>query len=121
MRLLAELFSNFNFKNQENNKSAYIFYKIVDFLEETKEFALQCINTKAIFYEKILDIVLDTDILYSLHPIQACFVGIEYAIFQKNNPQTILKNAQLKKLNKPCINRYGKYSLKYQERGGKFC
>lgn len=62
-----------------DKKSGYIFYKIVASTEEGKGYTLQCINTKAVFRMEVDEIVFDQDILHGLHPVQACYVGIEHA------------------------------------------
>lgn len=76
---------------------------------------MQCFNTKAIFYAKISDIVFDTDILHSLHPTQACFIGIEYSKVAKNesNPTRALE-----KIKNSVAYRYGNYKLCYQDQYG---
>lgn len=104
-----------------NEKSNYIYYKIVDFIKNEK-YALQCINTSAIFYASISEIVLDTDILYALHPIQACYIGIEYArhIKKHNFQKTVQKNKNYKINSYPGC-RYGKYNLYSQDRQGNLC
>lgn len=121
MGLLAEIFSNIFSKNKTNifdHKSHYIFYKIVDSFE-SKEYALQCINTNAVFRAKLPDIVFDVDILYGLHPIQACYIGIEYAKFIKkiNRPQDVTK-IQTSNFKNYSMSRYGNYNLCYQNRAG---
>lgn len=121
MGLLAEIFSNVFNKNPKNildHKSRYIFYKIVDSIEN-EEYTLQCINTNAVFRAKFPDIVFDVDILYGLHPIQACYIGIEYARFIKkiNRPREITK-IQTSNFKKYSISRYGNYNLCYQNRTG---
>jgi len=116
MSLLSEIFSHFTRKNSKfkDVKSNYIFYKIVDLNDGV--FALQCINTSALFYAKITDIIYDTDILYRLHPIQSCFIGIEYANYIKShNPDLNISN---KKMEPYSLSRYGCYNLSYQNRNG---
>ncbi len=103
-----------------NNKSNYIFYKIINYINEQKAYVIQCINTKAIFRSKITDLVFDTDLLYGLHPIQACYIGIEYII--NMNKTNCTKNQKYQKKTKEySIYRYGEYSLLYQKRNGDFC
>lgn len=91
MGVVAELFSSINpFKRARiDGKINYIFYKIVDF--DGSQYVLQCINTRAIFRYNIVSLVQDIDILYGLHPSQACFIGIEFAKYFKNNRQKELK------------------------------
>lgn len=125
MGLFTEIFTLVRKNKNINSKkrSDYIFYKIVDSFEKG-EYALQCINTNAIFHSNISDIVFDLDILYGLHPIQACYIGIEYAKYIKNHKP--LKNdtkVQSYKINQYSVHRYGKYIISYQNRQGKinFC
>ncbi|NNM60471.1 MAG: hypothetical protein HKM04_11765 [Legionellales bacterium] len=59
---------------------------------------------------------MDIDILYGLHPVQACFLGIAYT--QDNEtPTTVLSldTEIAKKLNKYEYSRYGQYQLTYQQ------
>jgi hypothetical protein len=91
--------------------SGYIFYKIVNLID--KKYLLQCINTKATFLAGINDIVADEDILYGLHPIQACYIGIEYATSKSNQSLSIVTNKNAYE-NSSC--RYGTLSLRYQNR-----
>jgi hypothetical protein len=124
MGLLAEIFLGLSRKNSNgitDKRSNYIFYKIVDSTSD-EEYALQCINTSAIFQAKIIDIVFDIDILHRLHPIQACYIGIEYAKYLKKiDHPSALQNTQNQKLNKYSVYRYGSYSLCYQDRKGNLC
>lgn len=107
-------------KNKNNDKSSYILYKIVDTTLNDKHFVLQYINTKVIFHIKISELVFDLDILYGLHPIQACYIGIEYSKHIKNsNPTPLEKKSLTEKLNKYSVYRYGKYRLVSQNRKGK--
>lgn len=126
MGLLAEKLLNFFHRNSEkNSKNGFIFYKIVDSAFENEEecYKIQCINTKAIFNAKMEEIVFDTSILYSLHPIQACYIGIEYAQYlnKKNNKETISEKKQKQLFNHDQTHRYGNYQLCFQDRKGKVC
>lgn len=123
MGLLANIFSsllntNFYKKLNVDNKSSYVFYRIVDFTTESETYALQCVNTKAVFHSKIEQIVCDTDILYNLHPLQACFVGIEFAKFLRKN-ENKLDNIGFKK-NKANFpkSRYGSFDIRFLDRKG---
>lgn len=124
MGLLASLFSNFRGKNsgttERDERSNFIFYKIVDFRQDHKTYLLQCINTKAVFQANISQIVDDCDILYGLHPIQACYVGMEFAKFiKKKDPSSPLETP------KNCvdysIHRYGHLHIQYLDRKGNIC
>jgi hypothetical protein len=124
MGLLAQIFSSLTTKKQHINdeKSNYVFYKIVDFTQENKMYSLRCINTYAIFHAKIMDIVYDTCILQGLHPIQACYIGIEYAKYLKKiNIQNNTETKKNEKMNGYFVCRYGNYSLIYQDRKGDIC
>lgn len=124
MKMLANILIKFCSANKGNfnkdNRACYIIYKIVDRIPANNLFVLQYINTKAIFYLHLSDIVFDSDILYSLHPIQACYIGIEYAKSIKTTPVPQNKEAE-QKLNKQSIYRYGKYTLLFQNREKKIC
>ncbi len=120
MNLFVEILTSFTKKHHsKDDKANYIFYKIVDSDVTHENFVLQCINTKAIFRSKISEIVFDTDILYGLHPIQACYIGIEYSKYLKSLNTTQLDKNQVKaKLNKYSVHRYGSYILTFQNRTG---
>jgi len=55
--------------NDTGSQTYYIFYKIVDSIQEDDDFVLQCINTKATFRAKISEIVFDIDILLTFRSI----------------------------------------------------
>lgn len=113
-------FFNFirNFLGNNTEKANYIFYKIIGLTSDI--YTLQCINKNVIFYAKITDIVFDMEILYGLHPIQACYIGVEYAKYlQKTDAPTA--KFQHKKLYKYSVCRYGSYNLHYQDRKGNIC
>ncbi len=113
MGVLAEIF-NLISRKCGDIKAGCIFYKIVDSIERN-QFALQCINTTTVFHISIVDLVYDTDILHGLHPVQACFIGIEYAKILKKNQKSIKKN---KSHSSSATYRYGRYFLNYQDRYG---
>lgn len=124
MKAIAEIFFSFitNKNSEKDDKVKFIFYKIVDFLEERDEYVLQCINTKALFNSKIADLVFDIDILYGLHPIQSCFIGIEYVKYlKKTGDPPKCKSKQQKKIENHSICRYGEYHFHYQDREGNVC
>lgn len=100
---------------KKEKKSDFIFYKIVDSSPEKDLYKIQCVNSSVIFSANIIDIVADIDILYSLHPIQACFIGIEYSLFLKKNPNASLNIKQ--KANQYKIGRYGTFEVIYERRG----
>ena len=67
----------------------------------------------------IHDIVFDLDILYALHPIQGCFIGIEYAkAIKATIHYSQSQEKQHKKFNTYPMCRYGSYNLLYKDRKG---
>lgn len=125
MKILSNLFFNWlkrkKTQNQnKDNRQRYIFYKIIDLnLNTTDEYILQCINTKALFKLNLFDLVFDIDLLYSLHPIQACYIGMEYALRLKEKKEaSTLSPKQQKQFQKHSVGRYGHYTLVYQNREG---
>lgn len=113
-----------SFMSRTTNKvdlNEFILYKIVDSYTkgQVEYFKMQCINTKAVFDALIQDIVFDEDILYGLHPIQGCYIGIEYEKTTKFDNRN--SNAQVKPRNvfsKYSASRYGNNHLLYQNRKG---
>ncbi|MBA2649223.1 MAG: hypothetical protein H0U75_06405 [Legionella sp.] len=107
------IFSN-SFYRSRIDKDVFIIYKIVDSLFENMEeyYIVQCINTKAILKLKIEELVYDFYILHGLHPIQSCFIGIEYARNMKIN------SIQDSFHHKFSYRRYGDNNLLYQDRAG---
>ena len=105
-------------KKYEPKKSDYILYKIVD-IENNDCVTIQCINTSGIFYSKIVDVVCDTDILYGLHPIQSCFIGIQYInIIRGYNDNISQKNYQANQQDHILNRRYGRYQINSQDMSG---
>ncbi|MFZ2315132.1 MAG: hypothetical protein WAW86_05685 [Gammaproteobacteria bacterium] len=89
----------------------FVFYKIINFDSKNKKYLLQCINSKATFNATLKEIVDDQDIVGALHPIQSCYVGIEYANYFSQIPVELTKNTYT------CSqSRYGKYSLRFLDR-----
>lgn len=122
MDLLLKIFSLFFNKSVSeksvDNRYSYIFYRIIDFNNESDTYLIQCINTKAVFQAKLYQIVCDLDILYGLDPLQACFIGIEFAKFIRRNEN----NNEIVKLKKVQAflpeSRYGSYEIHYLNRKG---
>src|SRR5438045_9758163 len=77
------------FKKIKNKKIGkkynFIFYKIVATAGSEYDFTLQCLQKNVIFNVPITEIVNNTDILYALHPAQACYIGIKYVKYLNNN------------------------------------
>lgn len=110
------------FQKTHTDINEFIMYKIVDFykVKNNEYYKVQCINTKGLVPLTIGEIVFDLDILHGLHPIQGCFIGIEYAKVIKANTTEGAKS-QVKSqnmLNKYSMNRYGNNTLMYQDRNG---
>jgi len=106
-------------KNINNDsKSNFIFYRIVDTGRTEFEYTLQCIKTNAFFIATISDIISDSTFLLALHPTQACYLGIEYAKYINKNPTSgTNKNAKAREI----VCRYGTYIISYQDRNGMVC
>jgi hypothetical protein len=124
MKIFTGLLSIITKKNlsEEAVSSEFIFYKIVHFNDKQNKYMLQCFNTKATFLAKITDIISDEDILFSLHPIQACYIGIEYVAWLKqNNIDTKICNYQPKKISNYSSSRYGTLCLHYEDRKKNVC
>lgn len=68
--------------HKRTSRKNYIFYRIVDYIADTDEFLLQCINTKATFSMSLCDLILDSEVLFGLEPGQACFIGLKYSQLQ---------------------------------------
>lgn len=118
LKTLAGILSTFSRKNKDS-RSQYIFFKIVDSSQDDEAFILQCINTGGTFHLTLPEIVFDSDILYGLHPTQACFIGIEYSRHIKNlNWSSSKQKREREKLKKHPAHRYGKYILSSQNRKG---
>lgn len=114
--------SNLLYKNSiKPSSSDFVLYKIVDsYIKADKEyFKIQCICTKAILDLTIQGIVYDLAILHGLHPLQASFIGIEYAkILKKDFVSSKLQDSSKNAPSQPSISRYGKNNLLYQNRSG---
>lgn len=125
MKYLIQSWKNIleNFFTCQNTKNVFILYKIVDseYVNQTEYYKIQCINTKAIIQLTVEEIAFDLTILHGLHPVQGCFVGIEYSKIIKNvdNNKTkkYIKSHNL--LNRCSVKRYGNNNLEYQDRSGR--
>lgn len=100
-----------------NRHTKYIFYRIIDVNQSMKKYTLQCINTCSIFYASLADIVSDKNIIYRLHPIQTCYMGIEYANRLKEIEAISIPRSH------PDIKNFfrGTYHLCYQDRKRNVC
>jgi hypothetical protein len=92
----------------------FVFYRLVSYSVKNREatYKIQCINTNRIFYASLQELIFDESILGGLHPLQACYIGLKHA----------KQLAELKSYNHSghanCSNRYGAYSLVFQDRFG---
>lgn len=116
-RVFLSLKRKFNF-SVEDDISKYVFYKIVDTDCECG-YILQCINTKSHFNVSISDLVFDLDLLYRLHPVQACYIGLQYAFYIKKHEQT--SKITTYKKNNSSVFEYGVLKIQYQIRNGDIC
>ena len=124
MKYLIQSWKNIleNFFTCQNTRNVFILYKIVDsdYVNETEYYKIQCINTKAIIQLTVEEIAFDLTILHGLHPIQGCFVGIEYSKTIKNMDNRTKKHIKSQNLlNKHSVKRYGNNNLEYQDRSGR--
>lgn len=110
MKLGEIIKSSFFHQNTKYTYREHVYYKIVDYVNE--KYVLQCINTQATMYLSLDDIIADTDILIALHPIQACYIGIEYAKYIKTKYPKLKQRRKLKSnANISCQSRYGRYCI----------
>ncbi|MCD6040294.1 MAG: hypothetical protein K0S27_1694 [Gammaproteobacteria bacterium] len=123
MGLLSRIVDFIKNNRVTDKKSRYIFYKIVDSSHEKEKLILQCVKTRAFFNSSILEIVSDKSILHGLHPVQACFIGIEYASSCKKSNFSLGAACHNKKIRSDKYEycRYGTYKICYQDRTGNVC
>ena len=120
MELLKMMsFIGLKFKwNQHRNK---VIYKIIN-EGKNRDYILQCVNSKIVFEASILEIIFDTDILHGLHPLQSCFIGIEYAFYIKSlNKTKEINQGKIDMLSTHKITSFNKLKLKYINRKGFIC
>jgi hypothetical protein len=123
MKLLAKAVSYFKLQAQYFSRprlSHFVCYKIIDCTQE-QDYLLQCINTKAILQVTLEGIVSDATLLHRLHPLQACYIGIEYAKYLNASGKRFSGSSMLSKLDYTLLHRYGKYVVNYQDRQGILC
>lgn len=115
MKALRELYKAFKNMGVVENAdiSSFIFYRIVRYFENENCFTMQCINTNVLFNIGISSLLFDFDILYSLHPVQACFVGIRAAPFFCQNTEFRFNDGGDWHQN---CSRYGSYRILYLDR-----
>ncbi|QRN02970.1 hypothetical protein GH742_03310 [Legionella sp. MW5194] len=119
---LTETFSNLLYPKRKNKRArkSFILYKIVDFYpyHDQGYYKVQYINSKAVIDLTINDIVFDLDILHGLHPVQSCYIGIEYSKTVKSNSTEIRQLKQENTFGAYSVSRYGSYNLLFQTRDG---
>lgn len=92
-----------------------VLFKIVDLNEKTGKYTLQCLETSGVIITDLYGIILDIRILHGLHPIQACYIGIEY-VTRLDSQQATQQPSKIKhKKHRPVCafpaSRYGQYEL----------
>ncbi|GGI82699.1 hypothetical protein [Legionella impletisoli] len=107
-------------KKVNSDLNDYVLYKIVDSYidEETEYLQIQCINTKAVLSYTLTEIIYDIQVLYGLHPIQGCFIGLEYGKNLRTPKEHSNQIPPKHILTRSSLWRYGKYNLLYQDRSG---
>lgn len=99
-------------KHLPSNKGKYIFYKIVD--KSHNLYTIQCINTKAIFNISLVNLAHDIDLLQALHPVQACYLGIEYSKYIKTGKSKL--KTGFESFSSHSLSRYGRFIVNFQDR-----
>lgn len=105
--------------NENDKRVSHIFYKIVEADEQGESYVLQCINTSTTLRATMNEIVLNKKILASFHPVQACYLGIEYSKYLQTpaGKEALDKNIKLNP-NTYLLHRYGIYKMHYEDRAG---
>jgi hypothetical protein len=114
-KTLSKAMSCIGIKRKQNKDK--VIYKIID-KDKNDTYMLQCINSKSVFEANILEIIFDTDILHGLHPLQSCFIGIEYALYVRAVYKNTIK-MDVFYIDK--ITSSSKFKLKYINRKGLIC
>ncbi|RAP36679.1 hypothetical protein B1207_07705 [Legionella quinlivanii] len=118
MKLFGSILARLNAaKGSKNQIGNYVLYRIADY--ENGFYIIQLINTKVAFQKTFPDLISDLETLYGLHPVQACFLGIEFSRLLKTNRCS--EKIQIKNINitgQSFLSRYGAYELLYHKRGG---
>ncbi len=112
MKIFLEAVKNFSeilHQAKLNARDKYVFYKIIDNQQQKYEFVLQCANTKNIFYASIVDMVNNKSLLSGLLSEQACYIGIQYSNYIKDNSESESKLNSNWNDHLAC--RYGKYKI----------
>jgi len=66
------------------NASPGVLYRVVDINTDTLEVALKCVYTLTIMKDKIICVIKDQNILASLEPLDACWLGYYYGQAVRN-------------------------------------
>lgn len=106
--------------NSHDKRTNYIFYKIVEAEADGEHYILQCINTSVTLRANIADIIFERKTLSSLHPVQACYIGIEYSSYLQSHRENLQKKLHLK-TEEYLLCRYGAYQIAYEDRIGNIC
>ena len=112
IRLLKKLHDIFHF-SLCNEQSPYFLFRILERAGE--QYLLQCINKNVVFYADIREIIFSSYILYGLHPIQACQIGIDAQSMHNTSRK---HDRELYSVANHFVYRYGKYNLYGQDREG---
>ncbi len=97
--------------------SGFVFYKIIS-KSKKKLYILQCLYSKSIFYASISELINNKFLLYRLHPLQACFLGIEYAAYLRTQPSEKRYKIKPSELEDDNNLDHVTFELKYQDRTG---
>lgn len=118
---ILKMMSFFDLKFKWNPRKNKVVYKIIN-EGKRRAYILQCVNSKTVFEASILEIIFDTDILHGLHPLQSCFIGIEYAFYIRSLDEAKERNEkEIDMLNTRKIISFSKLKLKYINRRGFIC
>ncbi len=116
-KTFSDLFSR-SLKKINSDNNQFSLYRIVDSytIDFQENYKVQCAFTKIILDLNLDEIVFDFDILHGLHPIQSCFVGMEYSkILDK---KSLFYNQQKHVTESYKIAQYCTYYLVAQNRNG---
>ncbi len=102
-----------------NRSTKYIFYRIIDVDPSMEKYTLHCVNTRMVFCINLADMIADENIIYRLHPTQACYIGMEYAKIFKEQKSVPMPNYP--DVNHPLCAPRGVYYLCYQDRKNNLC
>lgn len=107
------MLTKFFLAKKAHTLDSFIFHKIVDELP-SGNLLLHCINTGATFDMSAIEIAFDLSVLKSLHPTQACYIGLECSSAKK----WAKIKSKLQNRYDSFMPRYGKLNLNYTTRNG---